>query len=251
MSTIQQPVTTQPPVRMPDKIAVKIDGEYIEASAGQTILEAARANGKYIPTLCYLEGLSAVGACRLCIVEVSGVGRLLPACTTPVQDGMSVTTNSEKLTRYRRMAIEFLFSERNHICAVCVSNGHCELQALATALGVSSVRFRYRYPALPVDQSHERYVIDHNRCVLCSRCVRVCGEVEGAHVWDFMSRGIQLRMVSDLNQPWAEASACTNCGKCVQACPTGALVEKGRAVEEMTKRCSQIMQVALKRSAHL
>ena len=112
----------------------------------QTILQAARANGKYIPTLCYLEGLSAVGACRLCIVEVSGTDRLLPACTTPVQEGMSVTTNSEKLTRYRRMAIELLFSERNHICAVCVSNGHCELQAMAQDVG-------RHHRALPVQLS--------------------------------------------------------------------------------------------------
>ena len=151
----------------------------------------ARASGKYIPTLCWLESISAVGACRLCIVEVSGVGRLLPACTTPVQDGMSVTTNSEKLTHYRRIAIEFLFSERNHQCAVCVSNNHCELQAMAQRLGVTSVRYPYAYPKLPVDVSHERYVLDHNRCILCTRCVRVCAEVEGAHVWDVSSRGIR------------------------------------------------------------
>src|ERR1700690_1004143 len=153
----QQPVTTshQPPAAMPDKLAIKIDGEYIQATAGQTILEAARANGKYIPTLCYLEGLSSVGACRLCIVEVSGIGRLLPACTTPVQDGMSVNTNSDRLTRYRRIAVEFLFSERNHYCAVCVSNGHCELQSMAQKLGVTSVEYPYSYPRLPVDVSHE------------------------------------------------------------------------------------------------
>jgi len=94
---------------MPDKISVRIDGEYVAAQQGQTILEVARASGKYIPTLCWLESLTPVGACRLCIVEVSGVNRLLPACTTPVQDGMSVTTNSEKLKQYRRIALEFLF----------------------------------------------------------------------------------------------------------------------------------------------
>ena len=125
-----------------------------------------------------------MGACRLCIVEVAGVGRLLPACTTPVQDGMSVTTHSEKLTQYRRMALEFLLSERNHQCAVCVSNNHCELQSLAQSLGVTHVRYPYSFPKLPVDISHERYVLDHNRCILCTRCVRVCAEVEGAHVWD-------------------------------------------------------------------
>src|ERR1035441_6644082 len=115
---------------MPENISIRIDGEYVPAHVGQTILEVARAGGKYIPTLCWLAGISPVGACRLCIVEVSGVGRLLPACTTPVQDGMSVTTNSEKLKQYRQIAIEFLFSERNHQCAVCVSNNHCELQAM-------------------------------------------------------------------------------------------------------------------------
>src|ERR1017187_10149965 len=176
---------------MPENISIRIDGEYVPAQEGQTILEVARAGGKYIPTLCWRAVISWVAACRLCIVEVSGVGRLLPACTTPVQDGMSVTTNSEKLTRYRRMAIEFLFSERNHYCAVCVSSGHCELQSMAQKLGVTSVGYPYSYPLLPVDMSHERFVLDHNRCILCTRCVRVCDEVEGAHVLDVASRGIR------------------------------------------------------------
>ena len=160
---------------MPQKIlSIRIDGELVKAAEGQTILQAARSSSKYIPTLCWLEGLDAVGACRLCVVEVSGVGRLLPACTTPVQDGMAVTTNSPKLQRYRRLILELLFVERNHVCAVCVSNGNCELQALAISLGVTSVRFPYNYPKLQVDMSHERFVLDHNRCVLCTRCVRVC-----------------------------------------------------------------------------
>ncbi|MGD0363318.1 MAG: bidirectional hydrogenase complex protein HoxU [Bryobacteraceae bacterium] len=233
-----------------DKVSIKIDGEYVDATAGQSILEAARANKKYIPTLCYLKGLSAVGACRLCIVEVSGVGRLLPACTTPVEDGMSVTTNSEKLTRYRRMAVEFLFSERNHYCAVCVSNGHCELQALAQKLGVTSVEYPYSYPRLGVDMSHERFVLDHNRCILCTRCVRVCDEVEGAHVLDIAGRGVHSTISCDLNRPWGRARNCTSCGKCVQVCPTGALAEKGWAVEEMTKRVDNITWLAVRRGGN-
>ncbi|MGO8794146.1 MAG: bidirectional hydrogenase complex protein HoxU [Candidatus Sulfotelmatobacter sp.] len=217
------------------KLSIRIDGELISAAEGETILHAAQANGKYIPTLCALEGLTPVGACRICLVEVSGIDRLIPACTTPVQEGMSVITNSAKLTQYRRISLELLFVERNHVCAVCVSNGHCELQSMATAMGVTTVRFAYNYPKLGIDLSHPRYVLDHNRCILCTRCVRVCAELEGAHVWEMTSRGIQARIVSDLNQEWGQSSTCTNCGKCVQTCPTGALAEKGRAVEEMQK----------------
>jgi bidirectional [NiFe] hydrogenase diaphorase subunit len=235
---------------LPEKISIRIDGEYVAAHEGQTILEVARASGKYIPTLCWLENISAVGACRLCIVEVSGIGRLLPACTTPVQDGMSVTTNSEKLAHYRKIAVEFLLAERNHQCAVCVSNTHCELQAMAQKLGVTNVRYSYSYPKLPVDVSHPRYVLDHNRCILCTRCVRVCAEVEGAQVWDVSSRGIRSQIVCDMNKPWGESRTCTSCGKCVQVCPTGALAEKGFAVEEMVKQDRNVRRLAARRGGH-
>jgi len=218
------------------KLSIRIDGELISALEGQTILQAAKASGKYIPTLCDLEGLTAVGACRLCIVEVQGTDRLLPACTTPIQDGMSVTTNSPKLAQYRRISVELLLVERNHVCAACVSNGHCEMQMLAQRLGITHVHFPYRYPKEEVDASHERFVIDHNRCILCTRCVRVCDEIEGAHTWDIMGRGIGAKVITDLNEPWGQSESCTSCGKCVQVCPTGALFEKGRSVAEMLKR---------------
>ena len=229
---------------MADQISVRIDGEYVPACAGQTILEVARASGKYIPTLCWLENIPAAGACRLCIVEVSGVARPLPACTTPVQDGMSVTTVSESLTRYRRTTVEFLLSERNHQCAVCVSNNHCELQAMAQRLGVTSVHYSYCWPKLPVDVSHPRFVLDHNRCILCTRCVRVCAEVEGARVWDVAGRGVRSMVVCDANRPWGESRNCTSCGKCVQVCPTGAMAEKGYAVEEMVKHDVNVRRLA-------
>jgi bidirectional [NiFe] hydrogenase diaphorase subunit len=215
---------------------LKIDGLDVSARADETIVEAARENGIAIPTLCELEGLSPVGACRMCLVEVKGARRLQPACVTRVEEGVEVTTVSERLIRYRKQILALLFSERNHICSFCVSNGHCDLQNLAQSHGIDHVWVPYLYPRLPVDASHERFVIDHNRCILCTRCVRVCDEIEGAHTWDVLGRGVKSKVITDFNEPWGSSDSCTSCGKCVHVCPTGALSEKGKSVAEMAKR---------------
>ena len=215
---------------------LQIDGRDVSARQDETILEVARQNNIFIPRLCELKGLSTVGACRMCLVEIKGSNKLAPACVTHVEEGMEVTTNSERLRKYRKAILELLFTERNHICSVCVSNGHCELQALAQQLEITHVRFPYRYPVMQVDASHERFIVDHNRCILCTRCIRVCDEIEGAHTWDVMGRGINALVITDLNQPWGTSQTCTTCGKCVHVCPTGALSEKGRSVAEMLKR---------------
>ena len=222
---------------MSESMGVKtliIDEQEVSARAGQTILEVARENDIDIPTLCHLEGLSDVGACRLCLVEIKGSNKLLPACVATVQEGMEVSTNTDRLRKHRHAILELLFAERNHICSVCVSNGHCELQALAQEQGLTHVRLPYRNPELTVDASHERYTVDHNRCILCTRCVRVCAEIEGAHVWDVMGRGINSIVITDLNEPWG-SSSCTRCGKCVQCCPTGALFDKSKVGDDHPK----------------
>lgn len=212
-----------------------IDGGLVCAGETDTILDAARAQGIDLPTLCHLEGIDAVGACRLCMVEVAGAPRPVAACVTPIAEGIEVRTRTPRLEQYRRMILELFLAERNHVCSVCVASGHCELQDLAARLGVDHVRFAYRSPTYSVDLSHERFGVDHHRCILCTRCVRVCDQIEGAHTWDVAGRGIDARVITDLDQPWGESSSCTSCGKCVEACPTGALFQKGTTVGQSVR----------------
>jgi len=217
-------------------LTLKINDQDVSACDDQSLLEVCRENNIPLPTLCHLDGLTDVGACRLCLVEVKGASKLLPACSTLAVEGMEVFTDTPRLKGYRKTILEMLFAEGNHVCSVCVSNGHCELQTLGQMHGVDHVRLPYLFARRKVDASHERFVFDQNRCILCTRCVRVCDEVEGAHTWDIMGRGIHSHLVTDLNQPWGESTSCTGCSKCVRVCPTGALFDKGRSVAEMTKK---------------
>jgi bidirectional [NiFe] hydrogenase diaphorase subunit len=227
-----------------------IDGKHVAIEAGATILDAAKEAQIRIPNLCYLEGVSAIAACRMCLVEVEGVNKLLPACVTEVAEEMVVHTDTPKLQEFRRMNVELLFAEGNHVCAVCVANSNCELQDLAIEVGMDHSRFPYRFPKREIDVSHPMFGIDHNRCVLCTRCVRVCDEIEGAHVWDVAYRGATCKIVSGMSQPWGEVDACTACGKCVDACPTGAIFRKGSTVAEKERDRSKLEFLVTARTQH-
>ena len=232
-------------------VTLTIDDQQVSGNEDETLLEIAAEHDIPIPTLCHLDGLTDVGACRLCLVEIEGSPKLAPACTTRPQEGMVVRTATERLKKYRRMIIELLASEGNHQCAVCVVNSNCTLQNLAYDVALIYVRFPYLYPAKRLDASHKDFIIDRNRCVLCTRCVRVCHEVEGAHTWDIAGRGIGCEIVADMNQPWGTSPSCTSCGKCVLVCPTGALIRKGETVAEMEKHTDFLRYIVTARKKRL
>jgi len=217
-------------------VKLKIDGFEATVAEGTMILQAAKDNGIIIPTLCNLEGLTPYGGCRLCLVEISGSPKLFPACITPVSSGMEVTTNSDKLKEYRKMAVQMLLAERTHICSVCVSNEHCELQAMANQLGVDHVMFERNFSQAELDSTHDFLVIDRNRCILCTRCIRVCDQIEGVHTLDLKLRGKDSEVIMDLDEDWAKACSCTSCRKCAKVCPVGAIYIEGEQIERTKNR---------------
>ncbi|MBL7175027.1 MAG: molybdopterin-dependent oxidoreductase [Desulfobacteraceae bacterium] len=209
------------------KIRLTIDGEEILADEGTTILEAAQQSGIHIPTLCHHHALSSRGGCRICVVEVDGAPRLVASCVTPVRDGMDVVTSNDRIIESRRTILEFLFAERNHNCMFCPQSGDCELQKLAYELQMDHLTVSFSFNKYPTDISSEYMAIDHNRCILCGRCVRACQEIAGNYVLNFQNRGPDTLIALDLNET-REESTCYGCGVCMQVCPTGAIYNRYR-----------------------
>lgn len=224
------------------EITLTINGKQVKGREGDTVLEVCEANNIYVPTLCHLKGIADVGACRMCVVDIERERRPVPACTYPARDGLVVQTHNEKLEKYRRLILELMFTERNHLCAQCVASGDCELQNLAYEYQMDNVRYPYSWPALPLDSVNDYLVIDHNRCILCGRCIRTCDEIVGVHTLDFGHRGWKDMVVADLNQPLG-ASSCISCGACFQVCPTGAIFSKNSAYKGKPEECQKVRSV--------
>ncbi len=212
-------------------IKLTIDGKTIEVQEGMTVLQAAEAAGVYVPTLCNHPQLTPYGGCRLCMVDVEGARTLQPSCTLPATDGMVVNTHTEKVLDARKFVLTLIFSERNHFCMYCpVSDGDCELQNRAYDEEMTHWDLQPNYQPFTVDASHEFIVLDNNRCILCRRCTRACGELVGNFTLGFEERGADSLLVADYNVPLGE-STCISCGTCVQICPTGALIDRQSAYQ--------------------
>jgi [NiFe] hydrogenase diaphorase moiety small subunit len=205
------------------KLNFTIDGKAVPAVPGQTILQAAALAGIYIPHLCAMKGLSPWGSCRVCTVLVNGKPQA--ACTMPVAEGMVVENDTADLKDLRSNLVEMLFVEGNHYCMFCEKSGNCELQAMGYRLGMLVPRHPYMFPVRPVDASHPDVMLDHNRCILCARCIRASQEQDGKHVFDFVGRGAHKHIgVNAASGAGGTNLAVTD--KAAEACPVGCIVKK-------------------------
>jgi formate dehydrogenase major subunit len=226
-------------------IKLTIDGQTVEVPEGTTVLKAARQMGIEIPTLCDHPQLTPYGGCRLCIVEIDGFRVPQTSCTIPCSNGMNIRTQTPALNKSREFILSMLFSERNHFCPFCqVSGGDCELQNAAYDQEMTHWPFQPAWKTFPVDASHPYYVLDNNRCILCRRCVRACGELVGNFTLGMEERGTDTMLVADVGVP-LNLSTCIQCGTCVQVCPTGALIDRQSAyqgLDDKTTRTASVCQ---------
>lgn len=218
-------------------ITVKINDQPVKVEEGTTILEAAKAAGVTIPTLCHLKGINEIGACRVCLVEVKGARNLMPACVTKVTNQMEILTNTKLVRNTRKSMVELILSDHNKKCLTCPRNLKCELQSLSEELGIREIPYTCAPRSAEIDDASPSIVRDNSKCILCRRCVSVCQNVQKTNAIGLENRGLKTRVACSFGHSLADSN-CINCGQCIIACPVGALYEKDgtkavwRAIED-------------------
>ncbi len=228
MNRVRQQDLGTPASTSTDFVRVEIDGLTATVPAGTSIMRAARESGVDIPKLCATDSLEPFGSCRMCLVEVEGRNGYPASCTTPVADGMKIRTQTPDLARLRRNVMELYISDHPLDCLTCSANGDCELQDMAGAVGLREVRYGFdgaSHLDAGVDASNPYFQFDSSKCIVCSRCVRACDEIQGTFALTIEGRGFQSRVSAGIGEDFLD-SECVSCGACVQACPTATLMEK-------------------------
>ncbi|HWR59744.1 MAG TPA: [Fe-Fe] hydrogenase large subunit C-terminal domain-containing protein, partial [Thermodesulfovibrionales bacterium] len=211
---------------------VTIDNKEVAIEDERNLLELVRKARIELPTFCYHSELSVYGACRLCMVEIEGLG-LMPACSTPPASGMRVKTNTEEIRKMRKIIVELLLANHSQNCPTCQKSSSCQLQALARRLGITTIRFKNQVKEMISDDSSPSLVRDPNKCVLCGDCVRICSEIQSVGAIDFAYRGAHTVVTTSFGKDLDKVE-CINCGQCARVCPTGALMPKSE-IEQVWK----------------
>ena len=228
MSLVHETDYGTPASRATDQVVLTIDGQAVTVPAGTSIMRAAMDAGIQVPKLCATDSVDAFGSCRLCLVEIQGRAGTPASCTTPVGNGMVVSTQTERLKQIRKGVMELYISDHPLDCLTCAANGDCELQDMAGAVGLRDVRYGYagdNHLGQPKDESNPYFTFDPSKCIVCSRCVRACEEVQGTFALTIENRGFGSHVSAGMHESFFE-SECVSCGACVQACPTATLSEK-------------------------
>ena len=234
-----------PPVVNDTKVTVEIDGVQLIVPEGSTVMRAAAEAGVAIPKLCATDMLESFGSCRLCLVQIDGMNGYPASCTTLVKDGMKISTQNDRLGKLRREVMELYISDHPLDCLTCSANGHCELQDMAGVVGLREVRYGYEgknHLTMEKDDTNPYFSFDPSKCIVCSRCVRACEEIQGTYALTIQARGFDSKVAASQDNSFLD-SECVSCGACVQACPTATLTEKtliqyGQAEHSVVTTCA-------------